>query len=102
VSVVTSICRSANRRKDSLHQFSTGLVRTYDTIFVGNVSASALAKTPFAKSLLDAGWSALRTMLRYKCDFAGATFAEVSACEILTVCRRLRQSYAKSSSASGA
>ena len=28
-------------------------------------------------SLLDAGWSAFRTMLRYKCDFAGATFAEV-------------------------
>ena len=24
------------------------------------------------------GWSAFRTMLRYKCDFAGATFAEVN------------------------
>jgi putative transposase len=68
----------ANRRKDSLQQFSTRLVREYDTIFVGNVSASALAKTPQAKSVLDAGWSAFRTMLRYKCDFAGATFAEVS------------------------
>lgn len=67
----------ANRRKDSLHQFSTRLVRAYDTIFVGNVNASALAKTPHAKSVLDAGWSAFRTMLRYKCDFAGATFAEV-------------------------
>jgi len=68
----------ANRRKDSLHQFSTHLVRGYDTIFVGNVNASALAKTPHAKSVLDAGWSAFRTMLRYKCDFAGATFAEVN------------------------
>jgi len=68
----------ANRRKDSLHQFSTRLVRAYDTIFVGNVNASALAKTPHAKSVLDAGWSAFRTMLRYKCDFAGATFAEVN------------------------
>jgi IS605 OrfB family transposase len=68
----------ANRRKDSLHQFSTRLVRAYDTIFVGNVSASALVKTPHAKSVLDAGWSAFRTMLRYKCDFAGATFAEVN------------------------
>jgi putative transposase len=53
------------------------MVRTYDTIFVGNVSASALVKTPLAKSVLDAGSSAVRTMLRYKCDFAGATFAEV-------------------------
>ena len=67
----------ANRRKDSLHQFSTRLVRGYDTIFVGNVNASALVKTSHAKSVLDAGWSAFRTMLRYKCDFAGATFAEV-------------------------
>jgi len=68
----------ANRRKDSLHQFSTHLVRGYDAIYVGNVNASALAKTPHAKSVLDAGWSAFRTMLRYKCDFAGATFAEVN------------------------
>jgi putative transposase len=68
----------ANRRKDSLHQFSTRLVRGYDTIFVGNVNASALIRTPHAKSVLDAGWSAFRTMLRYKCDFAGAKFAEVN------------------------
>jgi len=67
----------ANRRKDSLHQWSTRLVRGHDAIYVGNVSACALAKTPHAKSVLDAGWSAFRTMLRYKCDFAGATFAEV-------------------------
>jgi transposase len=68
----------ANRRKDSLHQWSTRLVRGYDTFFVGNVSASALVKTPHAKSVLDAGWSAFRTMLRYKCDFAGATFVDVN------------------------
>jgi putative transposase len=67
----------ANRRKDSLHQFSTHLVREHDAIFVGNVDASALAKTPHAKSVLDAGWSAFRTMLRYKCAFAGVRFAEV-------------------------
>jgi IS605 OrfB family transposase len=68
----------ANRRRDSLHQFSTRLVRAYDIIFAGNVSAAALVKTPHAKSVHDAGWSAFRTMLGYKCDFAGATFAEVN------------------------
>ncbi len=68
----------ANRRKDFLHKCSTGLVKSgYAAIFVGNVNASALARNGHGKSVLDAGWSALRTMLRYKCDDAGVWFEEI-------------------------
>ncbi|AYN96806.1 transposase [Pseudomonas sp. LTJR-52] len=83
----------ANRRKDALHKFSRRLVNSYGTIIVGDVSSSKLAKTRMAKSVLDAGWSMLKTMLEYKCDHAGIVFKEVreayttracSACGALT------------------
>ena len=68
----------ANRRKDALHKLSTLLVNEYGAIFIGNVNASGLAKTKMAKSVLELGWSAFRTMLQYKCDDAGVWFEEVN------------------------
>jgi IS605 OrfB family transposase len=76
----------ANRRKDFLHKLSTRLVKGYGAIFVGNVNASALAKTGQAKSVLDAGWSTFRTMLRYKCDDAGVWFEEVNEAFFTQTC----------------
>lgn len=66
-----------NQRKDALHKFSTGLVRTSGAIFVGNVSSAKLVKTTMAKSTLDASWSMLKTMLDYKCRRAGVVFEVV-------------------------
>ena len=69
--------RIRNRRADFLHNLSTALVREHRAIFVGRVNAAALAHTRMAKSVLDAGWAALRTMPQYKCDGAGVWFEQV-------------------------
>jgi len=68
----------ANRRKDALHKFSRQLVNRSGEIYVGNVKPSSLAKTKMAKSVLDAGWAMLKTMLDYKCAHAGIVFKEVN------------------------
>lgn len=79
-----------NRRKDFLHKCSTALVKRSSAIFVGNVSASSMARSKNAKSVLDAGWSALRTMLRYKCDRAGVWFDEVDEAYSTQTCSRCK------------
>lgn len=66
-----------NRRKDALHKFSRRLVDQHGEIVVGDVSPTKLAKTRMAKSVLDAGWGQLKTMLEYKCDHASIVFREV-------------------------
>jgi IS605 OrfB family transposase len=67
----------ANVRRDHLHKASAKLARENRLIIVGNVNASQLAKTRMAKSVLDAGWSAFRGMLRYKASRHGAEYREV-------------------------
>ncbi|MCV6587664.1 MAG: transposase, partial [Marinobacterium sp.] len=67
-----------NRRKDALHKFSRQLVNRAGKIYVGNVKSSSLTRTKMARSVLDAGWAMLKTMLEYKCDSAGIVFKEVN------------------------
>jgi len=67
-----------NRRKDAIHKFTTGLVKSNGAIFVGNVSSKKLIKTRMAKSVNDAGWFMLKNILSYKCNYAGVFFEEVN------------------------
>ena len=76
----------ANRRKDALHKFSRKLVNRCGLIVVGNVSSLKLVKTKMAKSVLDAGWGQLKTMLDYKCAHAGIVFKEVNEAYTTQTC----------------
>lgn len=78
--------RIANRRKDALHKFSRSLVERCNLIVVGDVSPQKLVKTNMAKSVLDAGWGQLKTMLAYKCAHAGIVFREVSEAYTTQTC----------------
>ena len=70
--------KTANRRSDFLHKLSTRIVREFDLIAVGDVSAAGLARTNMAKSVFDAGWSSFRNKIAYKAVKHGAWFEEVN------------------------
>jgi putative transposase len=78
--------RIGNARRDFHHQLSIRIVREFDYIAVGNVNAAGLAKTRLAKSVLDAGWSSFRHMLRYKAIAHGAWYGEVNESFSSRVC----------------
>ena len=75
-----------NIRQNMLHQFIRKLVNDHAMIIVGNVNAKALAQTKLAKSVLDASWTTLRTMLKYKCENAGVLFEEVNEAYTTQTC----------------
>lgn len=75
-----------NQRKDHLHKASKGIADRFGLISVGNISPLKLARTRMAKSVLDAGWSDFRIMLRYKAIRRGGAYVEVNEAFTTQVC----------------
>jgi IS605 OrfB family transposase len=75
-----------NRRKDSIHKFTTDITKRHALIVVGDVDSSKLAKTKMAKSVYDAGWYMLKTQLKYKAMAQSAVFLEVSERYTTQIC----------------
>ena len=76
----------ANCRKHFLHELSTRLVRQNRRICIGKLNAGGFARTPLAKSVLDAGWSQLRSQLHYKAIRHGVEYVEVDERLTTQVC----------------
>jgi transposase len=66
----------AAKRRHFLHEVSAKIARENALICVGNVNSASLIRTRMAKSILDAGWSVLRSQLRYKAIRHGALFVD--------------------------
>ena len=71
--------RVANSRKDYLHKLSRRLVDENQVIAVEDLHVKGMMKNHcLAKSISDAGWGMLTTMLKYKTEQAGKGYIEVN------------------------
>lgn len=77
-----------NSRKDLAHKISHEITRDNNLIVIGDVSSPKLTKTRMAKSVLDAGWSQLKTFLHYKAITRKGVFVEVNEAFTSSTCSR--------------
>jgi putative transposase len=67
-----------NQRSDFHHKEARNLVAAYGFIAVEGLNVKGLAKTKFARSIHDAGWSSFIEKLAYKAGEAGRVFVKVN------------------------
>jgi putative transposase len=63
--------RAADARKNYLHHVSKWLVGRYDLIAFEKLNISDMAKSQFAKGIMDAAWGELIRQILYKAESAG-------------------------------
>lgn len=68
----------ANIRKDWNHKTANAILAGARLVCVGDVSSAKLVKTRMAKSVLDASWTQLKSMLAYKAIALGIDLKEVN------------------------
>jgi putative transposase len=69
--------RVANQRSDSLHKFTSGLVKAFGTICVEDLCLAGLCRTRLAKSFHDAGIGEAIRQLEYKQEWRGGELVKV-------------------------
>ncbi|WP_246113694.1 RNA-guided endonuclease InsQ/TnpB family protein [Streptomyces montanus] len=72
VKVAKIHARIADRRRDFLHKLSTRLVQENQLVVIEDLSVhNLLGNRTLARSISDASWTELRSMLEYKCAWYG-------------------------------
>ena len=69
--------RVANTRRDFINKFVGQLIKRFDKIVVEDLRVSTMARSRFAMSILDAGWSYLVSCLTHKAESAGREVVKV-------------------------
>lgn len=69
----------ADKRKDFHFKTANWLLSKYDVVAHEELNVKGLARTPLAKSVLDAGWSSFLSILTSKAENAGLLVIPVSA-----------------------
>lgn len=69
-----------NQRNDYLHKYTTHLVQNYDTIVLEDLRTQNMMKNrKLSRSIADASWAIIKSMLAYKCAWYGKNLVLVNA-----------------------